>query len=265
MGPGERYLTRADLETVIRRAAEIEEQRGGDFSEISENDVLRIAGEVGLAEENVRYALAEHYAGAGGGNLLSERGWVSKLYGPGLVKANRRVRESAEGIQARLEHHFRERQSLQLVRRVRWGSLWEPEAGVVASVMRSVDFFGRGYQLAKKAKAVEISVVPLDEDSCYVTLIADLVGRRAEWFWGVGVGVGGGLSVAATGAAYAADLVLAGGLGSLAILSSSMLLARAGYRSGATKMSLVLNGILDRLEHDEPLEPPRASWRDLLG
>jgi hypothetical protein len=185
-----RRLNREDLEAVIRRAADIDAQYRSDALDLTEDDVVRIAGEVGLSEQSVRRALAEHYAGASSEALLVERGWASRLCGPALVGVSRRVPENAEAVQARLERHFRENESLRLVRRLRAGSLWEPESGVVASLVRSVDLFGRGYQLAKRARAIEVRVIPLDDDECQVMLVADLGKERAGWFWGLGVGAG---------------------------------------------------------------------------
>jgi hypothetical protein len=47
-------------------------------------------------------------------------------------------------------------------------------------------------------------------------------------------------------------------------LAGTISLARAGYRRAVEQMRLVLDGLLDRVEHDEPLAVPRPSWRDLL-
>jgi hypothetical protein len=182
------------------------------------------------------------------------------------VKVSRRIPESAEAVQARLESHFRTNEGLQLVRRVRWGSLWEPETGVVASLVRSVDFFGRGYDLAKKARAVEISVVPLSEDSCHVTLTADLAGERAGYFWGLGMAAGGAAAAAASVFIVGLpSLPALAAVGTPALMGISVSLARAVYGRSVQKMRLVLNGLLDRLEHDEPLAQPKLSWRDLIS
>jgi len=260
---GGRYLTRRDLEAVIRRAAELESLAGSTVPELSEADVLRIAQEVGLSEVNVRRALAEHRGS--GDRLLAERGLISRLCGAGLVTASRTIRRSAEEVAAELEGHFQSNQSLQLVRRIQHTSLWEPDKSVVASVVRGLDVFGRGYKLAKRGRAVELRVVPLSHESCQVTLTSDLGNERAGWFWGMGAAVG----LPLTGAAVI--LVLEGGLlpepwllATPGVLAATVALARAGYRRGVEKMRLVLDGLLDRLEHDEPLEPPRPSWRDLL-
>lgn len=259
-----RQLTRQDMEAVIRRAAELELAAGSRVPEISEEDVVRIAVEVGLSEASVRRALAERRAGVEGA-LLSERGWASKLCGPGLVLASRTVARPADELREEIEAHFRENESLRLVRRTRGVSLWEPDSGVLASIMRSVDLFGAGYQLAKKSRAVEVSVVPLDEGSCQVTVTADLAKERSGWFWGLGVGAGTALTAGAgvfiTGLPSLPDVAA---LGSPALMGVTLTVARRAYLRSVERMRLVLEGLLDRIEHREPLKPPRPSWRDLL-
>ncbi len=259
---GGQRLNRRDLEVVIRRAAELEAQSGGDNPELSEEDVLRIAGEVGLSEANTRRALAEHFAAAGG--LLVDAGRLSRLCGPGLVTATRSLDRPASELREVLESHFQANESLRLVRRSRSGSLWEPDRGVIVSIVRSVDLFGRGYQLAKKARAIELRLVPLAETTTRVTLTADLGNERAGWFWGMGVGVGlpvaAGVGVTAALISGVAPLASAG----LPLIAGTVAAARLGYSRAAEKMRVSLEGLLDRLEHGDSLEPLRTSWRDLL-
>lgn len=260
-----RSLTRGDLEVVIRRAAEIEAQRGSDLPDLSAEDVVRIAHDVGLSEESVRRALAEFYASPSSDGLLAESGLFSRLCGSALVRASRRIPESAEAAKARLENHFGTHESLSLVRSVKWGSLWEPESGVVAAVTRSVDLFGHGYDLAKRARAVEIATVPLSEDESLVTLTADLGGERANWFWGMGIAGGGAATVGAS--IWIVGLPSLPPLAALAapvLLGAGLSLARTGYGKLVQKTRRTLEGLLDRLEHGEPLEKSQATWRDLL-
>ncbi len=258
-------LSRQDLEIVIRRAAELEADYPGDALDLTEDDVIRIAGEVGLSEDSVRRALAEHYVAVNTEALLVERGWASRLCGAALVSASRRVPGPADEALSSLEGHFRANESLRLVRRLKTGSLWEPESGVVASLVRSVDIFGRGYQLAKRARAVEMRVVPMGEEECQVTLVADLGNERAGWFWGLGVAAGGGSAVSAgVGLVGVAELPVAAVLAAPALLFVAMGLARTGYSRSVEKLRLIMDGILDRVEHGEPLEAPRPSWRDLF-
>jgi len=262
---GGRYLTRRDLESVIRRATELESAVGSTAPELSEADVVRIAQEVGLSEATIRRALAE-YQGGGGGQLLAERGWISRVCGPGLVTTRRTIERPADEVKAELESHFHSNESLRSLRRTKTASLWEVDKGVVASVVRGLgDLFGRGYQLAKRVRAVELQIVPLSPESCEVTLTTDLANSRSGWFWGLGIAVGmpatlftlgivlGGYTIPDVWVALApAWLVVTIGF------------ARAGYRRTMDKMRMILDGLLDRLEHDEPLEPPRPKWRDLL-
>jgi hypothetical protein len=108
-------------------------------------------------------------------------------------------------------------------------------------------------------------VVPLGEERCEVSLTMDVGNTRSGWFWGLGVAVGTPLSLIALAIVLAesaiADpwVVLAP-----AILGVMIAFARAGYGRSREKMLLILDGLLDRLEQDEPLEPPRPAWRDLL-
>lgn len=261
-----RYLTRQDLEAVIRRAAELEVEAGSSVPELSEGDVLRIAGEAGLSEANVRRALAEYQSGAG--ELLVERGWVSRLCGSGLVTATRHVQRPAEEVRMEVESHLQANESMRLVRRTNCGSLWEPDRGIVAALMRGFDVFGRGYQLAKRSRAIEFQVVPVSDDACQISLTTDLSNERAGWFWGLGIGAGTPLVLVTAGVILAStnipNIPEAAALVAPAWYAATIALARAAYRRGVEKMRLVMDGLLDRVEHDEPLEPPRPSWRDLL-
>jgi hypothetical protein len=260
--PGQgRYLTRHDLETVIRRAAELEAAAGSTVPELSEADVVRIAHEVGLSEANIRRALAEH---GGGGGLLAERGWISGVCGPGLLTASRVVQRPAEEVKLEMEAHFESNESLRLVRRTRTESLWEPDKGVVASFQRGLsDLFGRGYQLAKKGR-VGLQVVPLSEESCQVSMTMDLCTARSGWFWGLGVAVGAPVALMTIAVVFASPIPDVWVALAPAPLAATLSLARAGYRRALARVRLILDGLLDRVEHDDPLEPRRTSWRDLL-
>lgn len=258
------WLTREDLEAVIRRAAELEAGESGDVPEISESDIVRIAGEVGLSESSVRRALAERRASADTG-LLRDRGWASRLCGPSLLTVTRTLERPADDVRSEIETFFREKQSLRLVRRTGDVSLWEPDSGMIPSLLRSVDLFGEGYTLAKKCRAVEVRVVPLDEESCQVTLRGDMANERGGWFWGMGVATGGALTAGAsifiTGLPTLPDVVA---LGSPALLGVMVAAARRAYLRSLEKTRLAAEGILDRVEHGDVMERVRPSWRDLL-
>ncbi len=259
-----RQLTRQDLETVIRRAAELEAEDGSSVPELTEDDLLRIAEQVGLSESSIRRALAEHRVTSSAG-LLADRGLISRLVGPGLLTATRTVARPADEVRREVEEHFQSNEGLRLIRRTRSSSLWEPDSGVLSSIMRALDAMGRGHHLAKKGQALELSVIPVDDTSCQVAVTKDMGSERAGWFWGLGVATGGSAAALASvfivGLPSVPDLAA---LGTPTLLALSVMLARTGYLRAVDKTRLVLDGLLDRLEHHEPLEPRRPSWRDLL-
>ncbi len=113
---------------------------------------------------------------------------------------------------------------------------------MVASLVRGLDLAGKGYQLAKKGKAVELRLVPLSEESSQVSLTVDVASDRAGWFWGLGIGAGIPLTLVAMAIiveAYEVPNVLA--LGAPGLLGVTISLARAGYRRAVDKMRLVLD------------------------
>ena len=93
MTPG-RNLTRKEFDEVIRRAAEIaaSEPEAGE-SALTETELLRIAGEVGLEERHVRKALAQVRSAP-----PTAGGIIASLYGPPFVVASRVVPGTKEAL-----------------------------------------------------------------------------------------------------------------------------------------------------------------------
>ena len=84
----QRGLTRRDFDAVIRRAAELASSEPDGSDRLSEAELFRIAGEVGLPDAHVRRALSEIRAGGGQGGVLE------RLFGAASVSASRRDRKS---------------------------------------------------------------------------------------------------------------------------------------------------------------------------
>ena len=82
--PG-KALSRRQFDEVIRRVAELTAQDTETGGELGEEDLFRIAREVGLPEQHVRHALSEVRAGAVSGGILD------RVYGPSHVMASRVV------------------------------------------------------------------------------------------------------------------------------------------------------------------------------
>lgn len=265
LAPLERRVSSAELERVIRRAAELQFDEGSDVGDLEIGEVLRIGEEVGLDGRHVRRALAEVQAESLLPALPVDVGLPARLWGSGIVRHSRAVRGSPSEVQELVEAEFAERESLRCVRKQPGRSLWEPAGGLVKQMQRALDVGGHGYVLAK-ARSVQLAVEGLEDGWSLVTIAVDLRNLRAEQAtgWLLGLGLGGTASAVGTA-------VLAGGIGVLVPLLAVGFLGVGTWAAGLTirkargRIELVMLGLLDRLEQGE-LRPAgeERGWRDLL-
>lgn len=254
------------LEEVIRRAAEIQLGEGeGARESLSGEEIMRIGSEVGLEPRHVRRALAEVRAESLLPEPPADEGLVRSLLGPAVVQASRAVPGDPREVQRQIEEHFRSRESLQSVRRRAGRSLWEPAGSLVSKMQRTLDVGGRGYELAE-ARQVELAVNGLEDGWTLVSLTVDMRNVRSEH----GIGWISGLSGAGSGAGVVAVLVLgvpvfvAVPVLAAATVGATSLAGRWTLQSKRERLELVLQGLLDRLEQGEELEPRRPDWRERL-
>lgn len=263
----------SELERVIRRATELQHgpgaggAGGGDEDPLTEEEILRIGREVGLEPRHVRRALAEVRAEALLPEPPDDTDLARQLWGGAFARASRAIPGDPDEVQERVEEHFRQRESLQPIRSRPGRSLWEPAGGLVNKMQRALDVGGRGYELAE-ARRVELSVTGLESGWSLVTVTADLRNLRTEHAAGWAGGAAGvivpGVVIGAVVAGLPLELLLplgAGGIGGTSALAGRYTLGKKRRR-----VELVLEGLLDRLETGEPLEPERSDWRErLLG
>lgn len=270
--PGGPPVPSSELERVIHRAVELQhgaggaaEADGGGEEPLTESEVLRIGREVGLEPRHVRRALAEVRAEALLPEPPEDEGVARRVLGDAFVRVSRAVPGEPDEVQAQVEEHFRERESLQSVRLRSGRSLWEPAGSLVSKMQRALDVGGRGYELAE-GRRVELSVAGLEDEWSLVTLTVDLRNVRSEH----GIGWLTGLAGAGSGVAVVAVLVL--GVPVL-VTVPALAAAAVGGTSAATRwtlekkrrrLELVLEGLLDRLEEGGDLAPRRPDWRDRL-
>lgn len=258
--PG-RSLTRREFDAVIRRAAELSgSDTGGPEGQLSEGELFRIAGEVGLPDGDVRRALAEVRAGEVGGTALD------RFFGPALVRVSRTVPGSTEDIAAEIDDFLVATQLLQRVRRS--GSLlqYRPAVDWTSQLARAASFSSRKYYIAS-AKLVEVRLERVDDERALVEFLVD-PGTRGEQV--LGAALGGGVSGAASGIAVGvlvtstAPLALGVGAGiavGAAAWSGVATLLAHQHRKAVRDVRDEVEGVLDALEREESLEPPPASWR----
>lgn len=250
-------LDRAAVERVLARAAELQVASSGDSSGLlSEEQLLDLGREVGLAPEVLRQALAEERTRI---VLPTESGWLARQFGPATASSSRTVRGTPAQALALLDAWMQRDECLQVKRRFPDRLTWEPRRDLLGSLRRGLNVGGRGYALTR-AVEVAATAVPVDDQRVLVRLDADLRASRAARLRGGGAtaatGVLGGgtlatlLALVAAPSALAVAAVAAAAVIPVAIgVGGGYVLARQ-HTSTATRVQLALEQLLDRLEHE---------------
>lgn len=248
-----RRLTNEQFELVIRRAAELQARaaEAGDDG-LTEAEIVRIGKELGLSGPYLNQALAEVRGQVGG-----EKGVLDRVMGEAVLQASRVVPGDADEVRKRLEDYLVQREYLGVVRRLPDRLLMEPAPGAIAAVGRATS---RALSRASllRVSNLEVSVAPLEEGFCHVSLLTRLTTERAGFLAG-GVLGGGGLGV---GVAVFLGIAVdpAAALLGLPLFGGGFYGMRWAYANTAERAQIQLESLLDRLEHDElPSSPPRWS------
>jgi hypothetical protein len=245
-------LDRSALERVLARAAELQAGELDPGESISEDRLLEIAKEVGLAPHHMRQALAEERTRV---SVPAETGAMARFAGVTHVVATRVVTGTPAEVLSGLDAWMQREECLTIKRRFPERIVWEEHRGFWMQVRRSMNMGGRGYVLAR-AHDVSATAVPVDEQRSLVRLEADLsnvrTGRLAAAGASATLGVAVGGTLLALGFFPAAAIVpvLAGGASGYAVARS--------HRGVAARAQLALEQVLDRLETREPHPQPRA-------
>ena len=255
-------MTRKEFDEVIRRAAEIavSEPDGGD-SGLTEQDLFRIAQDVGLEERHVRKALVQVRS-----SPVTGRGPGVSLFGPKFVVASRVVPGDRDELGKKIDEFMVAGQLLQAVRKGSSVLLYRPAVDWASQIARAASSTSRKYYVAS-AKRVEIRFESLEEGRTLVEIEVE-PGTRDDYMvggtmFGVGggaaAGVGVGLAIAAAGPVA---LGVAAGLAvGSAVLGGIGWFAGSRHKRRLLEVRAEIEGILDRLESGESLEPPPSSWR----
>ena len=257
-----RSLTRHEFDAVIRRAAELASS-DPDMGEgaLTEAELFRIAREVGLGERHVRTALSEVQAG------VHQDRFLDRIFGPAVLHVNRVVPGTPKDLARKLDDFFAGTQLLQTVRRGPTLLQYRPSQDWASQIARAASFTSRKYYVAS-AKSVEVRLDVVDEGSTLVSLVVD-PGTRGDSIAGASAGgsaaglvtgIGSGVLLFTSGAV----MVLSAGVG---VVVGGVVLSGITYATGKShkkklqEVQAELEGLLDRLEQGDSLEPPPASWR----
>ena len=261
--PGRQPLDRQALERVLARAAQLQAATPDAPELLTEQQILELGHEVGLAPEVLRQALAEERSRVA---VPVEHGMTARLFGARVASAARTVRGEPEALLAQLDRWMVGTELLQRRRRFPDRATWEPQRGLWASLNRNMNLGGRSYALTRAAE-VAATVVPVDRERSLVRVDADLTPLRGSRLWLSGATAASGVGAGGTAAVITALLVPPSALAMAAVAAIALLPAAAGLGGGyaiarqhavqLARVQLALEQLLDRLEHGSLTAPRR--------
>jgi hypothetical protein len=265
--PAARSIVRRDFEQVIRRAAELSLSDTDPDDNLSEDEVLRIATELGLPAHHVRQALFELP------DLKVRPQWYDRYFGPAVFSVNRVVPTRKEQALRRVEDYLVTREYLQIVRRKGDTIAFVPADDTISSLARALARPNSRHTISR-ASRVMVGVHTLPDDDAHVRFDVDLSDARKESVRG-GIVMGGlvGLGVGTIAAVLTSGV--AGGIGDITqvvafggsiagSITATVSLAASRFRTRVFSAKMELTGLLDRLERGDRLDPPPAPWRRKL-
>lgn len=253
---------------MIRRAAELSLSDADATEELTEDEVVRIASELGLPAQHVRQALHERPT------LEVAPSWQDRWFERPLLTLGRTLPGTPDAVLARIEQYLTTYEYLQVVRR-RGGELaLVPADDAISRIARVIARPGRRFGLAH-AQRVVLAAQALPGESTHVRIEADFREERARatqsaLLLGGSVGVGAGLGLMAiamvtTGGVLEPVLAAGGmvtGIAGTTALFIRTEAARLRERFDRVRRELLL--LFDRAEAGQPLDPPPAPWRKNL-
>lgn len=261
-------LALSDLEAVIRRAVELAQVQVDDEDRVSEAELIRIGSEIGLSAEKVRQALYDQP------QLESDARWYDAYFDKPIVSASRVVPTRADVTLNRLEEYISAREYMQLVRRKSGELRFIPAEDAISRLARGLARPGSRFHLAH-ARRVVVNVQQIGDGATHIRMEGDYSEQRASSVRGaLWVGSFVGVFPGAIAAAVIADPLH--GLAAVAVFGAAVATGMAGGAAVAFKiaahsfrdrLSLArreLDGLLDRAEHSDRLEPPPAPWQRSL-
>jgi hypothetical protein len=246
-------LSRAEVDFVLRRAAELDTQSPGrtersSSEALSVGEIVRLGEEAGLPRTLVEQALAEVRRGAP--IEPEEQGALTKALGASRVVVSRVVKAPIESVRRAVDRFLREQ--LMTVRRHHGDRIeWERAQGLWPGLVRSLDFSRRyAFALVTRVETILSQEGP-DGGETAITFNIDLSDMRRERFGQMGMraamafllfGVGGAL-MAPGSAVYDLVALAGGGVAAGGIFA----LERRRYLESRSRVSLAPERFLDLL------------------
>ncbi len=237
-------LTRAALERVLARAAELHTQDGSDDgAPMTEAQLLDLGKEVGLSADALRQALAEERAQS---PLPDSAGFTSFFTGTRYASAARTVPGTPTQVLAALDGLMQRQEQLIVKRRFVDQLVWESRKDLMASFRRALALDGHRFDLVK-ATDVSGIVAAVGATKTHVRLVADFRDDRETR---TKAAIGGSAALMITGVplfVIGVAPVLAA-LPPLLLSAAAISITRRQYRRSAHRAQVALEQALDHLE-----------------
>ncbi len=242
---GEERLTPAEVELVLRRAAELAARRprAAVVRSVSSEVLVEVASAAGIAERDVRRALFDLY----GQKTAEPFTLARRFYGPARLRRVREIERSPERIREHLEELLRRDQGLKMRRKTEASTIFD-SGDLLGTVRRALDFSGNRSLL--KARSVELRVEGVGDGRSDANLTADVANQRGEY-----LSLGGIL-----GATLALPLAIAGVydwlyfLGVLPALVAPAIGFKLAYQKACADARRAMDDLLDAAEEGAPGE-----------
>jgi hypothetical protein len=239
----EGLLSEDEAALVFRRAAELEATTPGQQPTFDAETLERIGVEAGISPEAVRQAVAELRAGR---LEPTDRRRLPALV-PHEVVVERRLSASPSRVHQRLQTYLRH-QMFRVCRRRGDLTVWEPNRGLVANLVRGTDVIDR--MRLSRVDGVQLHVTASGEGSL-VRIVLDVSRARAN----ARTGSITGAALGATGV-VAAAAGIAMGAGEVAFVlpvttagaAGAFLGARSNYAKKVKRAVDAVELVLDELE-----------------
>lgn len=255
--PPARRLSTEQVEAVVRRAVELQTHEADSASDpgISDEELVRIGGELGIGPAHMRRALAEVTS-------VTEREPGGGLLGAARTSASRAVPGNADKVRQHIDRYMLDSQYLAVLRRMPDRTIYEKSGGFQVELARVIDAtrvvvsgrkprrIGAGFDL-RTVRTVDVSVTQLEDGFSWVTLTLDLGNQRTGYWAGMTAAAGAG----ALTAGIAAAIVVAppAALVALPIMAAGAWGTRAVYGAELKRARMHLEALLDHLERGESL------------
>jgi len=251
-------VSRERLQLVIRRAAELYAREADTGDLLNEDEVLRIAEELGLPARLARQALFEV---PGESAAAEDSGVARRLLGSAGVVGARAIPAPESSVAAAIQEHLVRGEYMRVVRNRHGRLKLTPASDFASAIARGFKRSGKRHLIAR-SEEVDVAVRPLDPGSAHVVVDVDLTNKRGEYLGG---GIAGGAAIGATvgAAAFAGVAAVLGGLGApeVVVLASGagavglaagvgagIRIAAASFRKRLTIARTEIEGLLDRIE-----------------